>query len=97
MMLDNQMMTLKEWDWDRGVHVEVEYPVEIVAEFVNKMRLQKQWRESPDPGRSVWDMFHRFQSRLMDYRNVHPAQQETEVTEEREPGALQPARDLVGA
>ncbi len=76
MMADNkQMVSLTEWDWNGGLegtggYVQVEYPAELIVDFIDKIRERKQWRESPDPGRSVFDMFQYMQTRLMDYRNA---------------------------
>lgn len=59
-------MKLKEWDWNKQQYVEVEYPDEIVKDFVDRLRNTKQWRESPDPGRDVYTMFRRFEGNLAD-------------------------------
>lgn len=84
-MAKTKMVALKEWDWNAEKYIYPEYPVEIVVDFVNKLREGKQWRHSPDPGRSVFDIFQRMQSQLMDYRAEHPA--EPSVEKATEPSA----------
>lgn len=61
-------MLLREWDWSAQAYVEVEYPDEVVKKFVDTLRNNKQWRESPDPGRDVYSMFRRFEDALSDAR-----------------------------
>ena len=67
-------MLLKEWNWNAQRYDEVEYPDELVKEFVDWLRVNKQWRESSDPGRDVYTRFRRFEDRLADHRNRPPPQ-----------------------
>jgi hypothetical protein len=68
-------VTLREWDFDRQNYVEVNYPDEIIQRFVNKLRLNRNWWDSPDPGRDVYTaMFRPFQQELADWRAAHPQQ-----------------------
>ena len=62
-------MKLVEWSWDDQRYIEVDYPDEIIQRFVNKLRTNKQWWQSPDPGRDVYSaMFRPFQQELADWR-----------------------------
>ncbi len=62
-------MQLREWDHDAGPsgsYVEVEYPDEIIKEFVNYFRVNKQWREDPELVYARWLVFER---KLTEARN----------------------------
>lgn len=41
-------MKLREWDWDKQVFIEVEYPDAPVMEFVNFIRTTKAWVQDPE-------------------------------------------------
>ncbi len=38
-------MKLREWDWDLGQDVQVDYPEPLVVEFVNWLRTTKAWHD----------------------------------------------------
>ncbi len=62
-------MQLREWDYDAGPsgqYVEVEYPDDIIKDFVNYFRLNKQWREDPEVVYARWLVFER---KLTEARN----------------------------
>ena len=59
-------MKLKSWDWENERYEEVEYPDEIIQEFVNFMRLNKQW---PERLEIMYNRFLAFQRDLTDVRN----------------------------
>ena len=59
-------MKLKSWDWENERYEEVEYPDEIIQEFVNFMRLNKQWIERLE---IMYNRFLAFQRDLTDVRN----------------------------
>ena len=59
-------MKLKDYDWDLQLEVEVEYPDHIIQKFINYLRLNKQWRESPE---IVYNRFLVLQRDLTDARN----------------------------
>ncbi len=62
-------MQLREWDHDAGPsgrYVEVEYPDDIIKDFVNYFRVNKQWREDPELVYARWLVFER---KLTEARN----------------------------
>lgn len=61
-------MKLKEWDWNRQQYVETDYPDEVIQRFMNWLRTNRQWRESPDPGRDVFTQYQKLEADLGDYR-----------------------------
>ena len=82
-------MQLREWDHDAGPsggYVEVEYPDDIIKDFVNYFRVNKQWREDPELVYARWLVFER---KLTDARN-QAATQTVRCTAETKSG--QPCR-----
>lgn len=61
-------MKLREWDWDAQNYVEIDYPDEPIKAFVDWLRNNRQWRESPDPGRDVYTRFRRLEDELAAHR-----------------------------
>ena len=59
-------MKLKSWDWENERYEEVEYPDEIIKDFVDFMRLNKQW---PERLEIMYNRFLAFQRDLTDVRN----------------------------
>ncbi len=55
-------MQLREWDdkaGPSGGFVEIEYPDEIIKEFVDYFRTTKRWREDPEIVYARWMVFER--------------------------------------
>ena len=72
-------MKLKSWDWENERYEEVEYPDEIIQDFVNFMRLNKQW---PERLEIMYNRFLAFQRDLTDVRNERVC---TAITKSGEP------------
>lgn len=65
-------MKLREWDYTHGGSggfVEVEYPDEVIQDFVNWFRTKRQWRER-DATELVFLHWMRFERHLTDARNA---------------------------
>lgn len=62
-------MHLREYDWDAQLMVEVEYPDELIADFVNWLRQTKQWKESVSLPETVYNRYLLFERKLTDARN----------------------------
>ncbi len=76
-------MELREWDHNAGPSggfVEVEYPDDIIKDFVNYFRINKQWREDPEIVYRRWLVFER---ELTDARNARNQAIATQNTENR--------------
>ena len=64
-------MKLKEVDWDGTMgFIEVEYPDELVAEFVNWIRNTKQWKAGKDHAtNAIYAQWLKLERNLTDHKN----------------------------
>lgn len=62
-------MKLKQWDWNTGKFIEIDYPDEIVREFVDFLRNSKSWWYGEEGLRIVHRRLQTMDEKLAEFRH----------------------------